>query len=236
MILDLIAVMALVINIFCLSGHCILSINQIVTNTLLTIASSFSAITGIVYIYSKDAKELLGHRILFLHDKGDKLRESYINFINALGFDDDHTKTLYRNSWKLIQPENWPNLDTINQIQHNIRNQSANFTINVQAILVTYNELLYSVKEVANAGSTRIFSRNRDLVESTSLEAYFYISNLWIALDPISRMLEPQNHIQLTLLENQLKDSAFRSGIVLIDLCKFAFRIKPLLKNTTTCQ
>ena len=122
-------------------------------------------------------------------------------------------------------------MDIVNHIQDNIKNQSASFTSDVQAILIAYNELLTSVKDIANVGGSRIFSQNRDLVESTSLEAYFYISNLWIQLDPISRMSKPQNLIQLTLIENQLKEAADKSGIVLIDLCKFALRIKPLIKR-----
>ena len=88
-IFDFIAVTTVMINALSLPTPLI---SPIITNTLLTIASFFSAFTAIVYIYGKDAKELLGHRILFLRDKGEKLRESYVNFISVLGLADNNTK------------------------------------------------------------------------------------------------------------------------------------------------
>ncbi|MGD0856496.1 MAG: hypothetical protein ABSA18_11925 [Dehalococcoidia bacterium] len=231
-IYDVIVVTILGINTFNLFVQHPMLVNQNITNILIIFGSVITALMIVVCTSSKDAKELFGHRIFFLHDKGEKLRESYIDYINALGFDNIDTKTLSANSWKQMEPENWPNIDVINKIQSNIQTQSIRFTNDVQAILSAHDKLLASVKDVANVAGTRIFSENRDLVELTSLSAYFHTSNLWIELDALSRMLPPEDRAKMTHFENQLKESAIKCGVVLIDLCKFANRMKPLLKNS----
>lgn len=230
-IYDTISISIVILYIIGQANNYQLPIDQTITNIVLAIAAGLTALTIAVYVSSNHVRELKGHRLLFLHEYGESLRKSYIDYLRSLGYDNANMKSLSDNNWLHVEIENWPKKETIDQIQGALRNQSVNFSNGAQPVISSHSRLLESVKSIASIANTRLFDENRDLVVQSSLDAYFYVSNLWVILDPISGKPPIEARLQLTLIENQLKDSANCCGVVLMDLCKFANRMKPLLKN-----
>lgn len=180
---------------------------------------------------SMRAKALMGARILFLREQGESLKEAYIRFVDTLGLGGSHSVALAGESWQGLDQMYWPDIQTIERIQSNITSKSlitSNFT-SIQPIKIAYDALLIAVKDVLRTTSTSIFEGNEDLTKNVLFEAYFHVNKLAVKLNPINVPPTASLQTHLTGMEPDIKQAAIASGKVLMDLCRLADKIKPLI-------
>lgn len=165
-------------------------------------------------------------RFLFLREKGERLKEAYISYVDVLRLGNRTDMSLPGKSWQAPQKTGWPDASSVSAVQSMIEATRLTGEYDVSAVRQACKELRSSLDDVVHASETPLFEGKESLVEGILLSADYKVHRLGHDIVSLVPMPPTNQRVNLTLLESTLKAAATSVGELLKSLCKLGGQIQ----------
>jgi hypothetical protein len=165
-------------------------------------------------------------RYLFLRQEGERLKESYVRYLDVLRLGQQTSVMLAGKSWEALKREFWPDIDTIAEVESYINKLPVSGLYNNQAVTGAYDQLRASIEQVVRMSATAVFEGKENLIVPVLWEADFKVGSLWARLQELGAGKAAQQSLDLTPVEKPIKEAGISVGELLKALCKLGKDIK----------